>query len=86
MIVFTFLLYAVIGLVIGVMFDGTAGGLIGFVLGVLIYKIASKCDFENLKKAGKLTEIITYFGSFIVQIIQLNIENKIKITSKTDKI
>jgi ABC-type Co2+ transport system permease subunit len=41
MIVFTFLLYAVIGLVIGVMFDGTAGGLIGFVLGILVYKIAS---------------------------------------------
>ena len=41
MIVFTFLLYAVIGLVIGVMFDGTAGGLIGFVLGVFIYKMAS---------------------------------------------
>jgi hypothetical protein len=41
MIIFTFLLYAVIGLVIGVMFDGTAGGLIGFVLGILVYKIAS---------------------------------------------
>ena len=41
MIVFTFLLYAVIGLVIGVMFEGTAGGLIGFVLGILVYKIAS---------------------------------------------
>ena len=51
MIVFTFLLYAVIGLVIGVMFDGTAGGLIGFVLGVLIYKMASllvkNADVEN---------------------------------------
>jgi ribose/xylose/arabinose/galactoside ABC-type transport system permease subunit len=41
MIVFTFLLYAVIGLVIGVMFEGTVGGLIGFMLGVLIYKVAS---------------------------------------------
>lgn len=41
MIFFTFLLYAVIGLVIGVMFNGTAGGLIGFVLGALTYKFAS---------------------------------------------
>ncbi len=64
----------------GFLFFGITSGIF------LIYKIASKCDFENLKKAGKLTEIITYFGSFIVQIIQLNIENKIKITSKTDKI
>ncbi len=41
MIIFTLLLYAVIGLVIGLMFDGIAGGLIGFVLGVLVYKFAS---------------------------------------------
>ena len=41
MIIFTLLLYAVIGLVIGFMFDGIAGGLIGFVLGVLVYKFAS---------------------------------------------
>ncbi len=41
MVVFTFLLYAVIGVVVGVILDGTAGGLIGFVLGVLIYKLAS---------------------------------------------
>jgi len=41
MIIFTLLLYAVIGLVIGFMFDGIAGGLIGFVFGMLVYKFAS---------------------------------------------
>ena len=42
MIIFTLLLYAVIGLIIGVMFDGIVGGLIGFFLGVLIYNFATK--------------------------------------------
>ena len=41
MSVFTFLLYAVIGVVVGVTLDETAGGLVGFVLGILIYKLAS---------------------------------------------
>ncbi len=52
----------------------------------LVYKIASKCDPENLYKFEKLTKTITNLGFFVFQLMQFNKETKVKITTKTDQI